>query len=122
MERDISENKEFYNSIAEVEVNNETMSEEQTRTEKYGRIEAMKDLTESGYAVTRTEKSDGAVFTVYVQENQTAGGELKHILSRNGYLPTYPSPYNGDDFVFSVKCEPAKWHDLALRNCPDRDE
>lgn len=98
------------------------MSKNQSRTEKYGRIEAMKDLTEKGYAATRQLKGDGAEFTVYVQGNQKAGGELNAILSRHGYLPMYPKPYNGDDFVFSVKCEPANWHEHVVDNCPEKDD
>lgn len=98
------------------------MSKEQSRTEKYGRIETMKELAENGYAATRKMSGDGAEFTVYVQCDQKAGGELKSILCRNGYFPMYPSPYDGDDFVFTIRCEPAKWHkEPAFDNCPDRD-
>lgn len=98
------------------------MSDNQSRTEKYGRLDAMADLTRHGYATARQLKGDGAEFTVYVQENQKAGGELNSILSRHGYLLVFPRPYDGDDFVFAVRCEPANWHDHVVKKCPPRDE
>lgn len=82
-----------------------------SRTEKYGRLEAMAELTKKGYATTRQMNGDGAEFTVYVQRSNTAGGELAAILRRHGYAPVYPKPYDGDEFVFSVRCEPACWHE-----------
>lgn len=67
-------------------------------------------LAEHNYAATRTLNGDGPEFTVYVQQDQTAGGELKAILDRHGYLLVYPKPYEGDEFAFYGRCEPADWH------------
>lgn len=96
------------------------MSDADEITEKYGRLEVMKDLINADYGVGRNYTGDGAEFTVYVGQNQTAGGQLAAILKRHGYLPIYPKPFDGEEYLFKVKCEPAKWHDGGRKNCPDR--
>lgn len=67
-------------------------------------------LAKAGYAATRLLNGDDGEFTVFVQPDQTAGGELVGILNRHGYLQQYVTPHDSADFALSIQCEPISWY------------
>jgi len=87
-----------------------TMSDESKLDPIDLRENLMVELAKRNYAVHyHPNDEDGGRIHVYVHELQTAGGELLAILSRHGYAPVAPIPYDSDDFAMKVTCEPANW-------------